>query len=168
MTLTTHAIIGAAVAKIFSANPLLAGVAAFASHFLIDAIPHWDYHPRSFTRDETNPLNDNMEIGPHFLFDFIFIVFDALWGTVFSLLLFWPTDMYQFWIIVAGAVLGILPDPFQFLYWKTRVEPFITIQKFHIWIHSENKRLTDHPLMGMILQVVLVLIVIVPVIYFSS
>ena len=108
MTLTTHAIIGAAAAKIFSMNPLLAGIAAFASHFLIDAIPHWYYHPSSFTTDDADPLNDNMEIGKDFFFDLVFISLDALWGIFFSLLLFWPADPYQLSIIIGGAILGIL------------------------------------------------------------
>jgi hypothetical protein len=47
LTLTTHAIVGAAIACVMPAHPYLAISSAFASHFLLDAIPHWDYPIRS-------------------------------------------------------------------------------------------------------------------------
>jgi hypothetical protein len=52
LTLTTHAIVGAAIASVIPAHPFFAIAAAFASHFLLDAIPHWDYPIRS---DSVNP-----------------------------------------------------------------------------------------------------------------
>jgi hypothetical protein len=45
--LSTHAIVGGAIASLISSHPLLAAVAGFTSHFVIDAIPHWDYRLRS-------------------------------------------------------------------------------------------------------------------------
>ncbi len=142
MTLTTHAIIGAAAAKIFSFNPVLAGFAAFASHFLIDAIPHWDYVPRSFQRDPQNPMNNDMKVGKDFFRDLVRIALDASCGVVLSLLIFQPSSIYLFLIIMTGAIFGIVPDPLQYVYWKIRREPFVSLQRFHIWIHSKNKKLT--------------------------
>jgi hypothetical protein len=43
MILSTHAIVGGAIAGLFPSHPVLVAAAAFASHFAIDAIPHWDY-----------------------------------------------------------------------------------------------------------------------------
>jgi len=43
MILTTHAIVGAALASFLSSHPAAAFVAGFASHFVLDAIPHVDY-----------------------------------------------------------------------------------------------------------------------------
>ena len=38
MTLTTHAVVGAAVATLLPSHPLLGISAAFLSHFFVDAI----------------------------------------------------------------------------------------------------------------------------------
>ena len=43
LTLTTHAIVGAAIVHFMPSHPLAAVCLAFASHFLLDAFPHWDY-----------------------------------------------------------------------------------------------------------------------------
>jgi len=47
MILSTHAVVGGAIASFIPLHPLLVAVAGFASHFAIDAIPHWDYRLRS-------------------------------------------------------------------------------------------------------------------------
>ena len=49
MILSTHAIVGGAIASLFPSHPALVAVAGFASHFAIDAIPHWDYPLRSIS-----------------------------------------------------------------------------------------------------------------------
>jgi hypothetical protein len=43
MTLTTHAIVGGALASLFQTQPIAAIAVGVASHFAIDAIPHWVY-----------------------------------------------------------------------------------------------------------------------------
>jgi hypothetical protein len=48
MILSTHAIVGGAIASLFPSHPLLVVAAGFVSHFAIDAIPHWDYPLRRF------------------------------------------------------------------------------------------------------------------------
>ncbi len=52
MTATAHALIGAAIATKFT-NPVLGIPLSFASHFLLDKIPHWDV----MTNDETKSHN---------------------------------------------------------------------------------------------------------------
>jgi hypothetical protein len=47
MILSTHAIAGAAIASFLPSHPTAAFVLGFASHFVLDAIPHWDYPIRS-------------------------------------------------------------------------------------------------------------------------
>ena len=49
MILTTHAIVGGALASLFPTHPITAIAAGFASHFVIDAIPHWDYPLQSIS-----------------------------------------------------------------------------------------------------------------------
>jgi hypothetical protein len=47
MNLSTHAIVGGAIASLMPSHPMLVAVAGFASHIAIDTIPHWDYRLRS-------------------------------------------------------------------------------------------------------------------------
>jgi hypothetical protein len=49
MILSTHAIVGGALASLFPSHPVVIIAAGFASHFAIDAIPHWDYKLRSIS-----------------------------------------------------------------------------------------------------------------------
>ncbi len=154
MTLTTHAIFGAAAASFFPQSPALAFVAGFFSHFAIDAIPHWDYAILSGKKDPANPLNDDMVIGKYFILDLMRIGFDALLGVVASLLLFGGGTYQSLIILFIGAIAGILPDPLQFVYWKFRHEPLISLQRFHVWIHAKGK--IEKAYFGIPIQVTLV------------
>jgi hypothetical protein len=49
MILSTRAIVGGALASVFPSHPVVVIAAGFASHFAIDAIPHWDYPLRSIS-----------------------------------------------------------------------------------------------------------------------
>jgi hypothetical protein len=137
MTLTTHAVVGAGAASLFLGNPLLAFCAAFLSHFLIDAIPHWDYIPRSMRNNSEDPLKTDMTLGKDFILDLCVIGADALFGILLSLLFF--GNSVGLVIAFIGAVGGILPDPLQFVYWKIRKEPLISLQRFHLWIHAKTQ-----------------------------
>jgi hypothetical protein len=59
MILSTHAIVGGAVASLLPSHPVLVAVLGFASHFVIDAIPHWDYPLQSIS---VKPGADNREL----------------------------------------------------------------------------------------------------------
>src|ERR1700743_1355819 len=47
MILTSHAVVGAALASFVPSHPAVAFVLGFGSHFVLDAIPHVDYPIRS-------------------------------------------------------------------------------------------------------------------------
>src|SRR5262249_4316826 len=51
MILSTHAIVGAAIASFLPSHSTTAFVLGFASHFVLDTIPHWDYPIRSASVD---------------------------------------------------------------------------------------------------------------------
>ena len=144
MTLTTHALVGAAAASLFPAHPYIAFAAGFASHFAIDSIPHWDYvdYLRSVFKDEHDPLNKNMG-GEGLVHDLLIIGADALLGcllaAVAAVLLRIPLP-----IALIGAGAGIYPDALQFVYYKvrtTRAEPALRyLQLFHQWIQEGKHR----------------------------
>ena len=49
MILSTHAVVGAALASLMPSHPIAAFVAGVASHFVIDSTPHWDYPLKSIS-----------------------------------------------------------------------------------------------------------------------
>lgn len=157
MILTTHALVGAAVASTVPEHPVLGFILGFGSHFLLDAIPHWEYHLGSIVEDKGDPLNTNMHINAKFLIDLLKVGFDAVLGLGLSIFIF--SSSTPLVPILAGAIGGMLPDPLQFAYWKLRVEPLISLQKFHTWIHA-NKKLNHRPVLGISLQILVILAII--------
>jgi hypothetical protein len=159
MTLTTHAIVGATFASIFPQDPALALSAAFASHFLIDTLPHWDYAVLSKIEGETKIQSRFDTKSPLYLLDFLRTGSDAVLGTILSVLIL---SMYLFhfplWVSVLGAWAGVLPDFLQFVYYKTRTTFLLPLQRFHIWI-QKGRSIYPSPFVGLLLQAMLVVIV---------
>jgi len=145
MTLTGHAVVGAAIIKILPSHPILAVVLAFFSHFVLDAIPHWDYPINSKRDDPKDLMNSTMHLDRLFLKDLVKICIDGTVGVIVSLLLFAPSyslsfsNLISLWPIVLGAGAGMIADFLQFLYLQIRVEPLIVIQRLHVCIHTEKK-----------------------------
>ncbi len=156
MTLTTHAIVGAAVASVVPQYPVAAFILAFLSHFAIDAIPHWHYPVSSVHIDQNDFRNSDMPINKDSLFDLVKIGCDALLGVLLSLFLFQSfRQPFQLSILI-GAFGGIIPDALQFVYWKFRHEPLTTLQRFHMWIHADTD-LDRRTVLGISLQTVLII-----------
>ena len=155
MTLTTHAIVGAATAQFFPNRPLAAFSAGFLSHFIIDSLPHWDYSLLSLKRDFNNHLNDDMILNKYFLIDLAKVGFDMCAGIILSILIFTKLDNSSFWLTFIGAAGGIAPDPFQFLYWKIRREPLTSLQRLHMWIQEKNA-FEKRPLPGLLIQLIVI------------
>jgi hypothetical protein len=160
MTLTTHAIIGASVAELFPQHYILAFVAGFISHLVIDSLPHFDYQIKSSKRNVNNPLDNDVIIGRAFIGDLLRIGFDACLGVLLAIIIFmYALHFGNITLVLIGAVAGILPDPLQFIYWKTRSPLLLPLQKFHIWI-QKGKSLHIHPFYGLLLQFGLVVVVV--------
>jgi hypothetical protein len=153
MTLTTHAIVGAALASFLTSSPLAAAAVAFASHFALDAIPHWDYPIASASVQPNNTAA--MRYDRALLRDILVIGLDALVGTLIGVALF--ASPSTFWIVLLGAGMAILPDPLQFLYGRFPREPLRSLQRFHVWIHTE-RRLAGRPVFGLMTQLAFVVL----------
>jgi len=136
MILSTHAIVGGAIASLLPSHPVLAVAAGFASHFAIDAIPHWDYPVRSIATGKTAD-NRKLKMSATLFRDLALIGFDACVGLVLALLLFATSTTA--WVIALGAIAGMLPDPLQFVHSVYPHEPLKSLQRFHSWIHSKKK-----------------------------
>ena len=149
MVLATHAVVGGALGRFLP--PPLSFLVGFLSHFLFDAIPHWDYPLGSRKVDPTNKLNTDLTIGRAFVFDLTKIALDLAIG--FSLVFFFHL---AFW----AAVGAVLPDFLQFAYFKLRWPALRRLQRFHVWIHA-TKRLDERMILGPTLQILLIVAVLV-------
>ena len=86
MILSTHAVVGAALASFVPSHPFAALVLGFASHFALDAIPHWDYPIKS--RSVNPKIAAPMVFDRALLQDAVTIGFDGVAGIISALLLF--------------------------------------------------------------------------------
>jgi hypothetical protein len=123
-----------ALASFVPSHPAAAFVLGFASHFILDAIPHVDYPIKS--RSVNPKIGAPMAFDRALLQDAVTIGSDGLFGLVAALFLF--SSATNFWAILMGAVGAILPDPLQFAYTRWPHEPLRTLQRFHLWAHSKK------------------------------
>lgn len=155
MTLTTHAIVGAAVASVIPTFPILGISLAFVSHFIIDAIPHLDY---AIASDSVNPsIGAPIRFDRRLVRDALTIGSDAFLGLALALALF--ATSAQWWVIFLAACAAILPDPLQLVYAHFRHEPLVSLQRFHQWIHTDH-RMKHTPWLGFLSQIAFMVIVV--------
>jgi len=96
MILSTHAVVGGAIASLFPSHPVLVAVAAFASHFAIDAIPHWDYPLRAI-KLKRDANNRGLLADRRLLYDLALIGFDACGGLLMTI-----------WLFATPATIGVI------------------------------------------------------------
>ncbi len=154
MILTTHAVVGAALASFVPSHPAAAFVLGFGSHFILDAIPHVDYPIRS--RSVNPRIGAPMTFDRALLQDIVTIGSDGLFGMLVSLLLFSTSS--NFWAVLMGAVGAMAPDPLQFAFTRWPHEPLRTLQRFHLWAHSKMR--IESVLLGIGAQVAFVTLVV--------
>lgn len=92
MTATNHALTGATIAVIVR-QPVLALPLALLSHFVCDAIPHWNYDVKFPKRQ--------IVITADLILALIVVTIIAANGNIFGV---------QAWVVVACAGLAVLPD----------------------------------------------------------
>lgn len=167
MVLTTHGIVGAATASLFPGHPVFGILAAFASHYILDSFPHWDYSIQSFKRDTDNSFNGEFIIGPQSFVDLVKIGLDFTSGMILSLIFLTPMSPMPLGLvlIIGGASAGMLPDLLQFVYFRFKPSWLLPLQRLHYFFHSQTKIRYNH-LLGAAIQVTIVLAVIL-IVYYS-
>ena len=162
MTLATHAVVGAAVAELFPNHPVTAFAVGFASHFILDAIPHWDYkilsnyaNPNVAMCTNAHGLQSSSKIKPDRLFklDILRIGCDFALGIILILVLFQPYGLNKLLVLALGAFGAILPDFLQFIYMRFPHQPLVALQKFHISLMHAKSDLNNRPIIGITSQV---------------
>lgn len=140
MILTNHAITGAALASLTPNQPLVGFTVGFLSHFVLDAVPHWDYYLASFKEDGDNPLNDDVILNGDFLKDILKIGLDGIIGLSLSYLVFVLYFKISIVAVLCGAIGAMMPDALQFVYMKWRHEPLKSLQRLHRLVHADKDK----------------------------
>ena len=98
MLITPHAITGAVIGAEIS-NPYLVVLLALASHFILDALPHYDVGVAHY--GEKKKISFNWK-------DWLLLIFDG----ILAVILIWIAynGSHTDWNILIGAAAGIAPD----------------------------------------------------------
>lgn len=170
MVLGTHIVVGGSIAGIASFDPATAFVVGFASHFVLDAFPHWDYFSslRSVRKNtgSTNSTDIEVKYSRDFIQDLFVFTLDCVLGFIF---LFWGMALSStlssfagILAIVCGSLGTITPDFLQFLYFKVRT-PFwgshlARLQRFHTFMHADDNQAIQKKGVGIFYQATLSLL----------
>ncbi len=152
MTLSTHAIVGAGSAILLRNYPILGLIAAFFSHFLLDAIPHWHYKILSKSADSSLPFGMKLNLGSSFTKDVFRGSADFCLGLIASILMSLFLFPDNLWLILAGVFASVLPDFLQVVYYLLPNKLLSYFQKFHMKTHS-TKRLDNEPIKGVFQEI---------------
>lgn len=142
----SHGLTGAFLAAKLT-NPVLFVPLTLASHYLEDWIPHWDVGTGLSTGKRKRHTAILLEFGD--LFIMVVLIAAFAW--------FANIPWQHWWLLAAGAFIGLLPDfmeaPRNFLKWEPSfLKPF---NNFHgRWHHS-----TPHMLFGLLPQFVVIALI---------
>lgn len=136
MTLTTHAVIGAVIGGA-TGNPMLAFWLGFASHFLVDIIPHGDREIYEGHKTKTAQKRA-----------FAFVVTDAVAAIIVVALMLAFSPHHDLSLAIAMGVIGsVLPDFINGIYEAWEVKSLEWFNKAHFYFHNMiSDRTGDVPL----------------------
>ena len=100
-----------------------------------------------------------MIINRDFFIDLARIGIDVLCGLSLVFFLFTMSGPRIFWIPFIGVAGALLPDALQFLYFKWKHQPLMSLQRFHLWVHAFD-HFNDKPLIGIPFQILIILVAI--------
>lgn len=119
MIATPHILTGALIASKVHNLPL-ALILAFASHYLLDSLPHWEYKLKDMNRGK---WKEGWK-------DLLVVFLDAMVGTIFVYLL---SD--NFFIAIIGSFLAGLPDLIMIVNIKLKSKILSYTEIFHSGVH---------------------------------
>ena len=122
---TPHALVGAAIATKIP-NPVISLPLAFASHFVLDMVPHWNPHLNTELKTHGKVTKRSRNI----------VIVDVVSALSFGTLMATPfaTSPTHMIYIFLGAFVGVLPDvvegPYFFFNWKpAAIKKWLAFQK---------------------------------------
>ncbi|MBI2635258.1 MAG: hypothetical protein HYW79_01810 [Parcubacteria group bacterium] len=136
MTLASHIIISGLLGATTN-NYFLAATLGFLSHFIVDAIPHWDNYlsPDFESRAKSKKI---LFLKDRFLYKELGkIAIDILIGlSVLSLMFFKNYEIGDLSYAAIAVFFGVLPDPLQLLYLMTNWRPLKPNHKIQLYLHT--------------------------------
>jgi poly-gamma-glutamate synthesis protein (capsule biosynthesis protein) len=144
MTLSTHVIVASSLSVFLPQNAFLLFIFGFMSHFVLDAIPHWDYKLMSQT---FHPFKEGKKSMKATVYDAIRISFDIFLGFIVALIFFSSSGNFLF---LYAAVGSIVPDVLQFIYSRYPKGIVALLQIFHTKIQHHG--LYHKPILGILTQ----------------
>lgn len=129
MILTPHILLGAAIA---SKIPNIWGlILAFLSHFVLDAVPHWEYSIKGVQRTKKNQfLRDALKVELDFCLGVIIFTFIAV-------------DLSPIRVVygLLGIAAAAFPDGLMFFYYISGRKYLRKFTEFHYWIHPKRHKI---------------------------
>lgn len=121
MILASHIIVSGILGS-QTGNYFLAAALGLASHYALDAIPHWDYYISPGFDSKAEKEGWHFLAGKFFLKELIKISADILIGLVLVFIFLKNLNEINLISAFVGIFFGVLPDPLQLLYhishWK--------------------------------------------------
>ncbi len=167
MILAVHALAGGVAGTLTSSWPI-AIVFSLASHFILDAVPHWHYPVHAEKEKMGGGLRELLlhvrkpkDLARYPIFrDMLSAGLDFFLGLALLSYLAQSFHPGDFWLIVGSGLVGILPDFLTLLYLLFPKNRYLAwFRKIHKKIHS-RQRLDDRHLLGISSQAIIVLLII--------
>lgn len=163
MILVVHILLGALIGLTIPHQYWLVFVAAFATHFLLDAVPHYEYRIQ-LLKDRSEERRGILNIFKDKEAFFVLgkIAIDFLLGMLIAASLVWFSPVKKY--VLVGALSAALPDGLLALYWATKMPLLEKLARFHHFVHPKNNKNT--PIFwGIATQIAVSLIAIILIIY---
>jgi len=157
MILASHIIVSGLLGAT-TQNYLLAAVFGFVSHYILDAIPHWDYLSDEF--ESRAKTEKGFFKNKKFWRELINVALDILigLGLLFIFLKYYKNP--QIIPAIIGVTFGILPDPLSLLYWMTKWKFIKWNFDFHEFVHySIHSKIDQKSWPGIIIQTIAVALI---------
>jgi hypothetical protein len=152
MILITHSVVGAALSGV-TGSPVYSFLIGILSHYVLDAVPHYDYVDKRFVDDRFSKQSKVL---------FKFIMLDGVLGVILPLYFFEWQGFYGLLNIFLAIIGAMLPDALTgvHVYFPNKVTPILN--KFHVGLHylfSKKLLLQEFPIFGLCLQASIVTII---------
>lgn len=158
MTLTTHMVAGAAAARLFATHPVQAFLIGWLSHYILDAIVHWDYPLSAYTSPKNDPTSASIYFNKSLFFDLFKTGLDALLGLIAVFLIVLPESKTLPLFVFLGAAGGLVPDFLQFVYGVSKLKMLGVLQRFHHFMHAEGS-FKNRPIIGISFQIGIIILI---------
>ena len=154
MVLSVHTLVGGALGATLGASPITSFVVGFASHYLLDAIPHADYPKQSLQKNKGDRTKDFITTDGRFAHDIVVNGIDLILGFLVLVSLTYKSSLI--WSVIAGAIGACTPDGLQFLHLMfPKIKILDIFPRIHAFFHTPlniEEHMEKYPVVSVALQ----------------